>query len=202
MIDMLAMDSQTATPAKVADPETDPLVVALRAAISGTPAPVPMPTPAQPAAQPVAMPTVVETPEQPVAMPIMAMPSAPPAPAPAPVTETVATVVTQTVTVQPVAARSDLTKAESEWGWMELRDYVVNQIETRFGVFPRNAKKEYGIFNRYFTAYGADAIAVAKAAFEIHDGWWNSAPIRIERFCKGSDIYFHDKILAEISATA
>lgn len=109
--------------------------------------------------------------------------------------------VTQSVSVQPVPSRADLATTEAEWAWSELRDYVVAQIVQRFGPFPRDAKKEYGIFHRFLTAYGQDGIEVAKAAFEVYDGWWNNAPISINRFTKGSDEYFVRPILERLRTT-
>lgn len=98
--------------------------------------------------------------------------------------------VIETVTVEVIPSRTDLTMVESEWTWSELRDYVVAQIIQRFGPFPRDAKKEFGIFSRFLKENGVNGIRVAKAAFEIYDGWWNGAPISINRFTRGSDPYF------------
>lgn len=108
--------------------------------------------------------------------------------------------VTETVTVEVVPSRSDLTMAETEWGWSELRDYVVSQIIERFGPFPRDARKEYGIFSRFLNQHGVEGIRVAKAAFEVYDGWWNGAPISVNRFTKGSDPYFVGPILERLAS--
>lgn len=115
-----------------------------------------------------------------------------PAPAPVepPAPAVVAPVIEQTVTVTTVAARTDLLADETQWSWQELRDYVVAQIEQRFGAFPRDAKKEYGIFTRYLRDHGTAGIAAAKYAFEFCDGWWAGAPVSVNRFCKKSDPFF------------
>lgn len=113
----------------------------------------------------------------------------------APTSHQSAVTVTQTVTVEPVQARRDLLAGEADWGWSELRDYVVAQIIERFGPFPRNSKKEYGIFNRFLNEHGERGILAARLAFEVYDGWWRNAPIAIERFAKGSDPYFVEPIL-------
>lgn len=110
-----------------------------------------------------------------------------------------APVVTQRVTVQQVPSRTDLTLDEQQWGWSELRDYVVAQIIAHHGPFPRDSKKEYGIFNRYFKEHGQAGIQVAKAAFEVYNGYWRGAPISINRFSKGSDPYFVEPILARLA---
>lgn len=127
-------------------------------------------------------------------------PSAQSATQPEPATEVaVAPTVVQKVTVQPVASRTDLLVEAEEWTWTELRDYVVSQIEARFGVFPRDAKKEFGIFSRFIKEHGTNGVLVAKAAFEIYDGWWKGAPIQITRFTKGNDPYFVAPILSRLN---
>ena len=115
---------------------------------------------------------------------------------------TSAPVVQQAVTVTPVASRSDLLVEPSEWSWQEFRDYVVAHIEQVSGPFPRDAKKEYGIFSRFLNTYGQDAVRIAKYAFEVCDGWWKGAPISVNRFTKGSDPYFANVILDRLRASA
>lgn len=104
--------------------------------------------------------------------------------------------VTETVTVtpRPTESRTFVGKAEGEWDWSDLRDYVVVQIEQRFGSFPRDAKKESGIFKSFLTRYGAKAPAIAKYVFESEGGYWLGAPVGVNRFCRGSDPYFGDVI--------
>ena len=130
--------------------------------------------------------------------------AATPTPPPAPVVhEVVAPVIVQTVTVEQAPSRTDLLVGTERWTWVELRDYVVAQIIERFGAFPRDSRKEYGIFNRFLSQYGQDGIAVAKFAFgPACDGWWANAPISINRFSKGSDPYFVAPILARLADTA
>lgn len=94
------------------------------------------------------------------------------------------------VTPTPIETRAFLAKPDAQWTWEDLRDYVVTQIEAKFGPWPRDSKKEYGIFKRFHSQWGALAPRIARYAFDNCDGWWSSAPIRIERFCKGSDPYF------------
>lgn len=111
----------------------------------------------------------------------------------------VAPAVVSTVTVEQVPSRTDLTVAEDSWTWQELRDYVCAQILTIHGPFPRDAKKEYGIFSRFLKQHGQDGIRVAKAAFEFYGGWWHGAPISVNRFTKGSDPYFVVPILERLA---
>ncbi len=79
---------------------------------------------------------------------------------------------------------------DSEWGWRELRDYVVTQIEQRYGSFPRIEYKEQAIFKRFVKDWGNRAPAIARVAFEVEDGIWMKEPISLTRFSKGSDPYF------------
>lgn len=104
--------------------------------------------------------------------------------------------IVQSVTVEHTPSRSDLLVGTDEWTWAELKDYVAAEIISRFGPFPRVARKEFGIFSRYLNEYGAHGIAVARYAFgPVCDGWWGQAPISINRFCKASDPYFTRPIL-------
>lgn len=93
-----------------------------------------------------------------------------------------------------VARRSDL--LSSDWGWGELRDYVVASIIERFGPILRNPVTEKSIFSSFINRWGADeAEAIARRAFEIHEGVWGSAPISVNRFCIASDPYFAEPLL-------
>jgi hypothetical protein len=103
-----------------------------------------------------------------------------------------APVLTQTVTTKPVASggAKHVLKPAEQWGWEEVRDYVVSSIEARHGAFPRNFKTEGSIFKSFTNRWGTKAGAIAKAAFEEFDGMWKGAPISVNRFCVGSDPYF------------
>ena len=100
----------------------------------------------------------------------------------------------------PSQTKTHLLKDSADWGWSEVRDYAVSSIETKFGVFPRDARKEAGIFKRFCVQYGADSGAIARYAFETMDGWWMNSPVSVNRFCKGSDPYFSTPILARINS--
>ena len=97
---------------------------------------------------------------------------------------------------RPSTSRAYLGK--SEWDWADLRDYVVAQIEERFGPFPRDSRKESGIFKSFLARWPEQAQAIARFAFEVEDGRWAGAPISVNRFCKGSDPYFAEKIVARL----
>lgn len=107
-------------------------------------------------------------------------------------------VVSQQVTVTPHAPRSQamahVGKPDSEWQWGDLRDYVVHQIESRYGSFARMATKEYGIFSSFVSRWGVKAPAIARHAFETCSGEWRGKPVTVESFCKGSDPHFAQPI--------
>lgn len=92
-----------------------------------------------------------------------------------------------------------LLKPPLEWGWEDLRDYVVTEATNRFGEQLRDPVKEASIFKSFISRYGVQrAVLVAMAAFEIHGGTWASAPITVTRFCKRSDPFFADVILSQV----
>lgn len=97
---------------------------------------------------------------------------------------------------KPSQARAYLGK--SEWAWDDLRDYVVTQIEERYGAFPRDSRKESGIFKSFLARWGGKAQPIARYAFEMADGRWAGAPIGVNRFCKGSDPFFAEVISARL----
>lgn len=74
--------------------------------------------------------------------------------------------------------------------WRVLRDYVVEQVMKYSGSFPRDGAKEKAIFRSFLARWGDKAMPIARVAFEVHQGVWHNAPIRIQRFCIGSDPYF------------
>lgn len=116
-------------------------------------------------------------------------------------TVAVAPAIVEKVTVRTLPSEGGkgyLLRAPEAWTWEDLRDYVVAQIEARFGVFPRDQRKEYGIFARFAKQYGPDAGRIARYVFDLEDGMWCGAPISIYRFTKASDAYFGDVILSRI----
>lgn len=103
------------------------------------------------------------------------------------------------VTQMPSESRAFLAKSDEVWGWSDLRDYVVHEIEARFGTFPRDAKKEFGIFSRFVKEHGAASAAIARYAFEQCNGFWANAPISVNRFCKASDPFFAEPIKTRLA---
>lgn len=101
---------------------------------------------------------------------------------------------------RPAEARTHLL-SEGSWDWRACRDYVALEIEQRFGAFPRDPKKESGIFKSFVERWGDQAQAIARYAFEVCEGRWAGAPISINRFCKASDPFFAQPILDKLPTT-
>jgi hypothetical protein len=98
-----------------------------------------------------------------------------------------------------VVAASWLVVPEEQWGWSELRDYIVVESERRFGPTPRNPAKEAGIVRSFMDRWGGLAVPIAKRAFTAHEGVWRGAPVRIERFSKACDDWFAQQVAAEVA---
>lgn len=111
--------------------------------------------------------------------------------------------VTETVRVTPNRSREHLSgRPVSEWNWSDLRDFIIESIEQRHGPQVRDPKKESGIIKSFISRWGIErAHAIAKAAFDVHDGMWRNAPITINRFAKGSDPYFAAIIADRLNLT-
>lgn len=98
-------------------------------------------------------------------------------------------------------SRTHLLSTSDTWTWQQLRDYVVARIEAKAGgSFPRNHNSEMGIFKGFVARYGANSGAIARFAMDTCDGMWKGAPVGVTRFCKNSDPYFGDVILARLSS--
>lgn len=114
---------------------------------------------------------------------------------------TTAPEVVETVTVIPASGGAGfLVKPPALWNWSDLRDYIVAEVEKVHGPQVRDPKKEAGICKGFLSRWGAEqAVAIARAAFEVHGGMWRNAPISMNRFCKGSDPYFAQPIADNLS---
>jgi hypothetical protein len=96
---------------------------------------------------------------------------------------------------------TDVGKSPEEWSWEDLRNYVVRQIETFFGEFPKDPARLRGIFSSFHARHGRMAGPIAVAAFETFGGRWKGAPISVTRFCLKSDPWFADPIKQRLSVT-
>ena len=99
-----------------------------------------------------------------------------------------------------IESQTHILAGNKEWGWQELRDYVVSQIEQRWGLFPRDAIKEASIFRRFIKDWGGQqAEAIARQVFEVYGGSWEGQPVHVNRFCKGSDPFFAVPIVERLA---
>jgi hypothetical protein len=90
--------------------------------------------------------------------------------------------------------------SSSTWGWEELRDYVVERIENRWGPQRRDPVREASIFKSFVGRWGADAEVISRYVFEVADGFWMGSPVTINRWTKGSDPYFATVIIQKLAS--
>jgi hypothetical protein len=95
---------------------------------------------------------------------------------------------------------TDIGKAPEDWSWEDLRNYVVRQIETRFGPFPIDPPRLASIFRSFHQRHGAMAGPIAVTAFDLFGGKWKGSNISVNRFCKASDKYFAEEIAQRLTA--
>lgn len=94
----------------------------------------------------------------------------------------------------PIATKTHLMVSQNQWGWEQLRDYVVSETERYHGRQHRNPAAEKKIFQGFVARWGDEAPKIAKYAFDRKKGVWKRAPITVNRFAKGSDQYFAKEI--------
>ena len=100
-----------------------------------------------------------------------------------------------------VSTRSDL--LTDSWTWEGLRDYLVSKITDVTGQRPTMGDLQMsGICKGFIRRWGDQAPVIAKAAFELHKGYWRGAPIQITRFTESNDIYFANVIAQRLAETA
>jgi len=98
--------------------------------------------------------------------------------------------------------RQHVIDSGEEWDWRALRDYVVRRSVEVHGPFPNNPGKEASIFRAFISRWGPErSQAIARIAFDVYGGFWRGAPIRVERFAKGSDPFFAEVLAAEAAST-
>jgi hypothetical protein len=84
--------------------------------------------------------------------------------------------------------------------WEQLRDYVMREVEERFGPQSIESFKEDSIFKAFVKRHGDDrAFQIARVAFDYYDGIWASAPVTPYRFCVGNDPFFAEVIASDHS---
>jgi hypothetical protein len=78
-------------------------------------------------------------------------------PAPTLTVEEAVRMVREEVGIQPQgpSKTTHIALADEQWGWEQLRDYVVTQIEKVNGIFPRNRITEKAIFTSFAKRWGS-----------------------------------------------
>ncbi len=126
----------------------------------------------------------------------------PPNPSTSPTSESTARPsVPTTAKVNPATLpKTHLRCAPEDWGWRELRDYVVYAITSMTGEFAGHSSgaAEAQIFKSFVTRFGKDAQRIARYALDTCDGVWYSQPVTIIDFCKNSDPQFAEPILKSL----
>lgn len=92
-------------------------------------------------------------------------------------------------------------KRPEDWAPEDLQAYVISQIEQRFGPFPKEPARIASTFRAFCGRFGKMAGPIAVVAFETYQGKWKGAPVSWQRFCKNSDPYFSQEILARLQQT-
>lgn len=98
--------------------------------------------------------------------------------------------------------RNDWNVPVDQWGWRELRDYVVTQIEMRTGTWDRVPYKENSIFQRFIKVWGSQAGQIARFVFEVMDGKWDGKNVTLTHFCAKADPFFAGPIAEKLTIAA
>jgi hypothetical protein len=101
------------------------------------------------------------------------------------------------VTAGGAAERVDTLPPE-DWGPAELEAYTLARI-TEFHGEQLPCKNSRDIFEQFLARYGADAVRIARAAFDVHRGMWLGAPVSVARFGASSDRIFADRVRAALA---
>jgi len=122
--------------------------------------------------------------------------------APTTTTATTMTVVpiTTQATATPIVPAAHLIKPDEQWTPEDLRDYILTEIVKRqpAAASRRNPAAEMAICRAFSERHGVNAPRIARYAFTIAQGWWNSSPIDFRRFSKASDTYFANIIIGRL----
>jgi hypothetical protein len=109
--------------------------------------------------------------------------------------------VTASLTVISVSQDQALrvSRRPEEWSPQDLYDYVTAEILRLCG--PQlPAKGAQQTIEDFCRRYGiATAVRIARAAFEVHAGYWQGAPVTWRRFAPGHDQFFAEPVLAAMT---
>lgn len=115
-------------------------------------------------------------------------------------TTTTVTPITTQATATAITPAAHLIKPDEQWTPEDLRDYILAEVVKRqpAAAQRRNPAMEMAICRAFSERHGANAPRIARYAFTIAQGWWNSSPIDFRRFSKASDAYFADIIIGRL----
>mgnify|MGYP000933641983 CR=1 FL=1 len=99
-----------------------------------------------------------------------------------------------TASVRGSVSKEHLLRSEEHWGWREVRDYVMDQIQTRQGAQTTDPNKLIGIFKGFVSRWGDQAPAICRYVFETCDGIWMGRPVTVTSWCKKADPFFSEAI--------
>lgn len=89
-----------------------------------------------------------------------------------------------------VTSKGYLLKEDLDWDWQDLRDFILDEMESRGISVDEPAAKVSGIIKSFFKRWDLKGIAIARNIFEIREGQWYNHPITITNFCENQDPYF------------
>lgn len=102
------------------------------------------------------------------------------------VTVASAPAVTERVRIGTTTERAYL--IAGDWGWREVRDYVVEQMQQRWGAPQRPpVTKEAGIFKGFVGRWGTTAEMIVRYIFERRDGIVDGRRVKITDFTSAAD---------------
>jgi hypothetical protein len=102
------------------------------------------------------------------------------------------------LTITPVTAAQAARAAlpPGDWSTGDFCAYVIEEI-TRIHGPQLPAKGVQAALEGFCERFSvAVAVQVARAAFEVHNGFWEGAPVTWRRFAEGHDSFFARPILA------
>lgn len=86
-----------------------------------------------------------------------------------------------------------------QWGWRELRDYVVaRQTRLHGSIERKDPAVEAGIFKGFLGRHER-AVEIAVYVMEVCDGTWGRSMVGVGAFTKAADDWFANPILSRIS---
>jgi hypothetical protein len=106
-----------------------------------------------------------------------------------------------TSTVRP-SATSRTHLISGEWDWRQVRDYVLTEMEERFGPQTTDSHKLIGIFKGFSARWGEQAGPISRYVFESCGGMWQGKRVTVTSWCKGADPYFATPIAERLARMA